>query len=267
MASNLHDKVIGMAQQLISSPGENSQKLYNMLRLLAKYRSQLIVNTIVQEHGFIVQSGPFKGMELYKDVSEGCFAPKLLGCYEQELHHVINSIVKTGYKNVVNIGCAEGYYAVGLARLLPKDIKTYAYDINPEARRICKEVATINGVENRIEIAGEFGPEDFEAFTEEKSLLICDIEGAELELLHPAVTPALTKVDILVELHDVFNSDISKIIMERFKPSHSIEYIEMGNRDINEFPDLHAFEHLDQLLAFWEWRTGPTPWAYMTVGA
>ncbi|MDP6095842.1 MAG: hypothetical protein QGG67_07640 [Gammaproteobacteria bacterium] len=78
-------------------------------------------------------------MELYNKVSEGCFIPKLLGCYEQELHHVANSIAETGYKNVVNIGCAEGYYAVGLTRLLPEEIKTYAYDINPEARRICKE--------------------------------------------------------------------------------------------------------------------------------
>ena len=206
-------------------------------------------------------------MELYNKVSEGCFIPKLLGCYEQELHHVANSIAETGYKNVVNIGCAEGYYAVGLTRLLPEEIKTYAYDINPEARRICKEVAIINGVENRIEIAGEFKSEDFEVFAREKSLLICDIEGAELELLNPEETPALAKVDILVELHDSLNQEISKPIMQRFEPSHTIEFIETGSRDINEYPDLHALEHLDQLLAFWEWRTGPTPRAYMTVSS
>ena len=32
-------------------------------------------------------------------------------------------------------------------------------------------------------------------------------------------------------------------------------------------PELDKLEHLDQLLALWEWRTGPTPWAYMTVSS
>lgn len=90
---------------------------------------------------------------------------------------MVNRIVKTAYQNVVNIGCAESYYAVDLARLLPDTIKTYVYDINPEARRICKEVAMINGVEDRLEIEGEFRPEDFEFFAMEKSLLRCDIEA------------------------------------------------------------------------------------------
>ncbi len=31
--------------------------------------------------------------------------------------------------------------------------------------------------------------------------------------------------------------------------------------------ELAKLEHLDQLLALWEWRTGPTPWAFLTVKA
>lgn len=80
MAINFHDKVMRMAQKLVSAPGQSQHNLYNMLHLLAKYPSQLIVNTVTHKHGFIVQTGPFKGMKLYKEVSEGCFAPKLLGC-------------------------------------------------------------------------------------------------------------------------------------------------------------------------------------------
>jgi hypothetical protein len=36
-----------------------------------------------------------------------------------------------------------------------------------------------------------------------------------------------------------------------------------GGRDV-ELPEFfQQLGHLDQLLAVWEWRTGPTPWAVM----
>jgi hypothetical protein len=46
MTGNYHDQVMGMVQEIMSSSLQNRTKLYNTLRLLAKYRSQLIVNTI-----------------------------------------------------------------------------------------------------------------------------------------------------------------------------------------------------------------------------
>jgi hypothetical protein len=54
-----------------------------------------------------------------KDIAEGCAVPKLLGCYEQELHPALNRAIDTDYGVILNIGCAEGYYPVGLARVLP----------------------------------------------------------------------------------------------------------------------------------------------------
>ena len=37
-----------------------------------------------------------------------------------------------------------------------------------------------------------------------------------------------------------------------------------GGRDGNVYPLLRNRSHLDQLLAVWEGRGGPTPWAWMT---
>jgi hypothetical protein len=45
--------------------------------------------------------------------------PKLLGCYEAELHGVIACALNTTYDTIIDIGCAEGYYAVGLALHFP----------------------------------------------------------------------------------------------------------------------------------------------------
>jgi hypothetical protein len=41
------------------------------------------------------------------------------GCYEHELHGEIEQLVTRGFDAVLNIGCGEGYYAIGLARRMP----------------------------------------------------------------------------------------------------------------------------------------------------
>src|SRR5512140_2013789 len=62
-----------------------------------------------------VLSGPFKGMR-YGDFSyNSALIPKLLGTYEADLHNWVGEALATGYDAVINVGCAEGYYAVGFA--------------------------------------------------------------------------------------------------------------------------------------------------------
>ena len=95
--------------------------------------------------------GPFQGMRFGSRAAEGCYLPKLLGCYEHELHPIIARLPRRGYRRVVNIGCAEGYYAVGLARLLPT-ATVLAFDSTAGARKLCAELAALNGVAERIAI-------------------------------------------------------------------------------------------------------------------
>src|SRR5438477_7503575 len=98
----------------------------------------------------VVKHGPFQGMQ-YTATQwvGGAVFPKLLGCYERELHEVIEACCKTPYTEIVDIGCAEGYYAVGLARRIPT-AKVYAYDIQESAQRRCQEMARANGVDQRV---------------------------------------------------------------------------------------------------------------------
>lgn len=260
---DFHHHVLGLTLETIATEGLNNQtKLYRILRTLAKYRSQLIANTIISKGGLIVRSGPFAGMILPNQVSEGCFVPKLLGCYEQELHSWLWQIQKLDYPTVVNIGCAEGYYAVGLARLLPK-AQIWAYDIDPNAQQICRQVADLNTVGDRIHVGAEFKSTDFKNFNSQKPLLICDIEGAEINLLNPDHAPDLQQFDILVEMHDTPNQAISQILTQRFSNTHTIQIVTTGSRDLGAYPEIGELEHLDQLLAVWEWRLSPTPWAWL----
>ena len=96
-------------------------------------RLAAITDTLLPQLGDRVVAGPFAGMTYPPDSAEGYFVPKLLGCYEQELHPALAQFCQGRPGTVLNIGCAEGYYAVGLARALP-NVTIYAWDIAPNAR-------------------------------------------------------------------------------------------------------------------------------------
>ncbi|MCS7063959.1 MAG: hypothetical protein NZM04_07975, partial [Methylacidiphilales bacterium] len=63
-----------------------------------------------------VRHGPFAGM-VYENDTFCCsaIAPKLLGSYEREIQPWIESLLLDRWEGVVDVGCAEGYYAVGFA--------------------------------------------------------------------------------------------------------------------------------------------------------
>jgi|TARA_B110000037_G_scaffold141843_1_gene160488 hypothetical protein len=261
----LAEKIIN---QLLSGLSQNPKNpnvvLNNALRLLSKWRSVLIQNTLLEKEGTRVLQGPLKGMNFIKQSSEGCHIAKLLGCYEQPLQTHIDAAIKRNYSTIINIGCAEGYYAVGFARAMPA-IRLLAFDTDPKAQTACQELALKNGVGDRVEVRGMFSPEDFARYSNKSVMIFCDIEGAEDELLNPKSSPALESMDIIVESHECIRSGITKRLIERFKSSHNIQLIEDdGSRQLVDPPTWFTkLSHLDQLLSTWEWRSGPTPWLVM----
>ncbi|MEY4592161.1 MAG: hypothetical protein RIR18_1056, partial [Pseudomonadota bacterium] len=98
---------------------------------------------------------------------------------------------------------------------------------------------------------------------------LCDIEGAERELLNPELAPALMGMDIIMESHECLIPGITQEIINRFQGSHSITLIEdNGQRQLENSPKwFNNLAHLDQLLATWEWRSGPTPWLVMKANS
>ena len=243
----------------------DADKYNNALRYLAKWRCVLLQNTFIKQYGTIVQSGPFLGMKLTDKSAEGCYLPKLLGCYEQPLAKAIEKVLSAKYDNVINVGCAEGYYVVGLALKSDGGTQIFAYDTDPQAQILCGNLAEINGVTDQINIAGELGHTDLGKFAGQKSILLCDIEGGEKELLDPFLAPVLMEMTIIVEAHEVLLPGIVTEISSRFEVSHDIEIIwDCGSRALRDLPEwFFQLAHLDQLLAVWEWRSGPTPWLIM----
>ncbi len=98
----------------------SADRLNAALRHLAKWRSALLDNTLTARDGTGVLDGPFKGMAYPVRAAEGARAARVLGAYEAGLEPVIETIIRRAYATVIDIGCAEGYYAVGLARRMPQ---------------------------------------------------------------------------------------------------------------------------------------------------
>ncbi|MGA0607528.1 50S ribosomal protein L11 methyltransferase [Phenylobacterium sp. VNQ135] len=230
-----------------------------LLRLLGFWRQQMLVNTFLAHHGPRVLTGLFAGMEYVTRATEGALMPRLLGAYEAELHPHLEAFRQEGVDCVIDVGCAEGFYAVGLARLLP-DATIHAYDVDPKARAVCTELAARNGVGDRVVVGELFAPEDFERFAERRPLVIMDVEGAETDLLRPDLAPSLAGMRLIVETHGPGKLET---LCERFAPTHEITRVDTEAKTAELPPWLKELGHLDQLLAVWEWRGCPTPWLVM----
>lgn len=250
-------------ERVAAWPPEPSMDLvYNLLRLLGHWRSHVLANTYIAHEGARIWGGPFAGMEYVSVASEGALIPRLLGTYESELHPQLAAIAAEGVDCVIDVGCAEGYYAVGLARMMP-DVTVYAHDIDEKARALCTDLAKRNGVSDRVIIGGEFKPQDFQGFADRRTLVMVDAEGAEVDILQPELGPALAQMTIIVETHDVYRQDALATIRARFEATHDIVQVTTGTKHLTGPPWLMDFNHLDQLLAVWEWRLRPTPWLVM----
>jgi hypothetical protein len=180
----------------------------------------------------IVQRGPFKGMKYIPKATGSSLLPKISGYYECELHNQIERFLETPYRKVLNIGCAEGYYAVGLSMRLPY-AKTLAYDTDPGAQHLCAELARLNGVASRLAIKGLLTSAELSIqISGERALIICDCEGAELGIFEPHVLQSLERCDLLIELHDFIVPNVSTTLFERFRETHHVSFVHTQARDV-----------------------------------
>ncbi len=240
-------------------------KLNAALRQLAKWRAKLLENTLIAQDGSKVQFGPFKGLDYVTTASEGARVPRLLGCYEATLHPIFEEIIANRPPLVIDVGCAEGFYAVGLALRLP-DTTVWARDADEAAQIKCAELADHNGVAGRVKVGGALTHADFDICRAQHTVVICDIEGAEAELMNPDKAKGLRRADILIEVHET-DGEISLLeeLERRFAETHNSHRLARF-ATTESLPEwMEGLSDIDRLLALWEWRSIPTPWLWLTA--
>jgi hypothetical protein len=162
----------------------------------------------------------------------GSITPKWLGSYEAELHPIIARIVEHSYNTIIDVGCAEGYYAIGLARAIA-GAKISAFDIDFISRAQIRRLATLNNVRDRLQIRAACNHSDLDTLSRGETLVVCDTEGFEAQLLNPDIALSLRHDDILVEVHEASDSSsqVEHLLQSRFAESHRIERVVASNRD------------------------------------
>ena len=185
-----------------------------------------------------VLSGPFEGMQYPQLVSFGSsLFPKLLGSYEDELHPFINSIKKNHYNSIIDVGCAEGYYAVGMARLFPATT-VVAFDTNENAVSFCKKMAEFNRISNvkyeSLCSASTLRNFDFK----DKGLIISDCEGYEDTLFDKENIINLGHCDLIIELHDLIVPGIKEKLLELFEKTHDAAIVLSKLKSISDYAPL-----------------------------
>jgi hypothetical protein len=217
----------------------------------------------------IVAGGPFRGMR-YPALQSYASAllPKLLGSYESELHPALEEMLANEYTAIVDIGCAEGYYAVGLGlRVAHADI--YAFDISPQARKLCDDMAKLNGLDGRVRIGGFCDQAALRSIPlGSRALIVSDCEGYERTLFTSEIAAMLAGHDIIVETHDFIDVDISSTLHDVFARTHQVRSIKSTD-DIQKvhtyrYSQLDRYDARTRRLILNERRPAIMEWLVMT---
>jgi hypothetical protein len=207
-------------------------------------------------------AGPFTGLALASNAP----LPHLLGTYERELHDVIESLCGRPWQRIVNVGGGNGFYAAGLGRRIA-DAELVVFELDAEARDVIAETIARNGLAARTRILGVADPVGLEAACAGASptLVVMDVEGAELELADPALVPSLRRATIVVETHDVIRPGCRDTVAARFAGTHTLIAIATRARTLDDFPAsvsprLRRFAPARCLGAVQEWREGAQEW-------
>jgi hypothetical protein len=211
-----------------------------------------------------VQSGPFRGTRLATQAcwGDGDLAAKLLGVYEEELHPAINEFAAESYGAIVDIGAADGYYAVGAARLF-NETPVFAFDTNEQSHKIIEENAELNGVSNQIICGNLCSGSTLREMAQRWShlLIIADCEGGESEVFSDAgMIGSLACCDLIIECHDFMRPGITGDLVAKFFNSHFVEIIYSGARNPNRFRFLSHLTDWERWITICENRPAMMNW-------
>ncbi|NQU39054.1 MAG: hypothetical protein HQ523_03790 [Lentisphaerae bacterium] len=212
-----------------------------------------------------VLGGPFAGM-VYPAFHASCstLLPKLVGSYEAELTGAMEKCLSRSYTDIVNIGAGEGYYTIGCAMRFPgATIHAFECDLNASAQ--CVEMAACNKVADRVHMCGTCTPETLLKLRPHgRTLIICDCEGGERELVKPSAMP-INGYDIIVEVHEATpnSRELLHKLQHRFSKTHACETLKISDRPPAAYPALSVFNKREQWVILNERRRPDMMWLFL----
>jgi hypothetical protein len=224
-------------------------------RICAKWGLPDLADRFVAAHGDRVLYGPFTGLRYWR----GGDSPvaKLLGVYESEISPWFADSLAQLPPRFVDIGAADGYYAVGVKVASPAT-EVVAFEISATARGELGELARLNGVS--IDIRRGASAQALRRLPLEGALVLCDIEGAEADVLPPLV-PSLAATTLIVELHEHARPGVTDRLTRCFATTHAIDIAHACRHEPASFTELAIFDADRRAVALNEHRRAVMAWA------
>ena len=243
------------------------RKVFPSISAVEKRRRQL-GRVLFQRFDGVVQAGPLRGLRLNPNSTWGLsdYGPMLLGLYEDHVCEVLADLAGPA-KVLVDIGSADGYFGVGVVAsgLFSRSI---CFELDPISRTALIELATYNGVADRVVVHGSANT-DFvdtlrsEGLSPEDVVILCDVEGFEFELFTVEVLNALQGASIVIELHDRYGFNgaarLSALIGSAER-HFAVSLIDRRGRNPFIIPALDGFAEDDQWLLCSEGRLIAQRW-------
>jgi len=259
MRKHLYRKLIdGILLQRIDHMLFYDRRLQRVIK-----KGKQIVRTLSSNDDYKVLNGVFSGLKYPSlTISEAALVPKIIGSYEYQLQPWFRKIIETNYTDIIDVGSAEGYYAVGLATKMP-NTTVHCYDINEKDINFSKQMAEINNVRNMTwnTYCDDKTLMNFQR--KGKTLIICDCEGFELQLFTDQVIQHCKDVDMLIELHDVVNPIISSTLLSRFQSTHTFSVVNNSNVHYDGITGVETLSAKEKEFAMCEHRGGLFKNTYM----
>ena len=224
------------------------------------------LDEIVKKYGHVVQAGPFDGMILNAERTWGKsdLSSMILGQYEIDVANHLVRHLRAFSRPFVDIGAADGYFAVGVARTHLASC-VIAMERESASQKALARAAEINGVLDEVRILGEATQESLLRIIADvpSSVILIDIEGGEFELLSEAVMEALAGCTIILEVHpnlvpngEVLLGDLERVASKYF----SVDRFRRGPYSPNIFEALDGLSDDLRLLAVSESRPENPLW-------
>jgi hypothetical protein len=231
-------------------------------------RRLAISNQLFQLFEGTVRYGLFKGLKFDKTVRWGSTdrASMLLGLYEKEVLDSLASVPST-HRTFIDLGAADGYYGVGV---LVNNLFDYSYcfEVSEDGQKVIAKNANLNGVSHKIQIRGiaEHNFVDFlkaDGVDLSKTVLLCDIEGAEFALFNETIFNAMRGSVLIIEVHDFISPDGPQMVTalkQAANNNFSITELTTTSRNLSILPELNKLHDNDRWLIASEGRRQLPTW-------
>jgi hypothetical protein len=218
-------------------------------------------NRVFKNYQGTIAFGLFKGLKLnaYTAWSGGKdTGAKILGLYESQ---ILNWIGDKHFDLFIDIGAADGYYAMGLL-VSGRTNSAITFETSNADRDVSQHLAIVNRVLDQIEIKGPATEPEIIAVLPQgrNGLILIDIEGGEFDLISENILESAKHYHFIIELHEIFNDRLRKEFIEMCSKSHFVEVIHGLNRNFPRDSFLMSLTDNERVLILSEGRQSGMEW-------